>query len=547
MADDEVAADITAEMIENAEALLGLQFSPEERKLMIKSLARQRNGAASLRAVEFGHNAPPASGFDPRVPAGKDYSGVSSNTYRKETVPPLPADVDIAFAPLMWLAEWIRTRKITSLRLTKLYLERLKTYGPGLECVVTLTEDLALRQAALMDAEIEGGNYRGPLHGIPWGAKDLLDTAGIETSWGAKPYEGRVPDKDAEVVRRLTDAGAVLVAKLALGALAQGDVWYGGIARNPWNPLEGASGSSAGPGSAVAAGLVGFAIGTETHGSIVSPSMRNGVAGLRPTFGRVPRTGAMALCWSMDKIGPMTRRIEDTIPVLEVLNGAHAGDQDSIEAALNYEGRASLDSLTVGFSPAWFEGEGVDDLDQRALEIVKGLDVTIQEVSLPDLPYESMSAILRTEASAAFESLVHSGEVNHLVRQDEGAWPNLFRSSRFISAVDFLKADRLRQRCKLIMDEIFQSVDVLVAPSFGNPLLGITNYTGNPSLTFKTGFRKSSIRIHGHEADDTDEKYMVPHGITLWGRLFDEGKLVRLGNALEDAFGVWDTRPAYSA
>ncbi len=537
-------SEITTATIKAAGSVLGIDYTLSERKLMVESLVQQRTVAESLRAVELAHNDAPASGFDPRTATDQDFSGPSRIALRSSEVPPLPEnDTDIAFAPLIWLSDWIKTRQITSLRLTSIYLDRLRKHGPRLECVVTLTDELALGQAKAADAEIDAGQYRGPLHGIPWGAKDLLDTAGIETSWGAKPYAGRVPDQDAEVVSRLHDAGAVLVAKLALGALAQGDVWFGGIARNPWNPLEGASGSSAGPGSAVAAGLVAFALGTETLGSIVSPSMRNGVAGLRPTFGRVPRTGAMALCWSMDKIGPMTRRVEDTILVLDVLNGPHAGDTDCIDATLNFDGNAGTGDLKVGIDPAWFEGDEVHDLDRQALQKIRDMGIEIQEITLPDLPYRSLNAILRTEAATAFETLVVSGRDDELVRQDKDAWPNLFRASRFISAVDYLKAERLRRRTMLIMDEVFASVDVLLAPSFGNPLLTITNFTGHPSLTLKTGFRKSTIRLHGHTADDTDEKYMVPHGITIWGRLFDEGTLVQLGNLLEDEFGVWEMRP----
>ena len=353
------------------------------------------------------------------------------------------------------MSQWIETKKITSQRLTQIYLDRLQKFNPTLRCVITLTSDLAMEQAKKADAEIKAGRYRGPLHGIPWGAKDLLDTAGIATTYGAEPYRNRVPTADAVVVDRLAKAGAVLVAKLSLGALALNDVWFGGQTMNPWLIEEGSSGSSAGPGAATAAGLVGFAIGSETGGSIVSPSMRCGVNGLRPTFGRVARTGAMTLCWSLDKLGPMARSVEDTMLVLKVISGPDAGDVSSVPSELDYNAGAPVKGLRVGYFPGWMNGDGSTEVDRHALDVVKQLGMVPVEVTLPDWPYDSLNLILFAEGAAAFEELTLSGGLAQLKSQEPDAWPNTFRQARFLSAVDFVQADRFRRKVALEMQRLF--------------------------------------------------------------------------------------------
>jgi len=492
----------------------------------------------------------PATTWNPTLPGtasgpAKDFFVASS-----QSAPELPArDEDIAFAPVAHLSEWIKTRQITSERLTEIYLQRLETYDRKLHCVITLTREHALKQAQAADKEIAAGKYGGPLHGIPWGAKDLLDTAGIATTYGAEPYRDRVPAKDATVTARLNDAGAVLVAKLSLGSLALNDVWFGGETKNPWLLEEGSSGSSAGPGAAVAAGLVGFAIGSETQGSIVSPSMRCGVTGLRPTYGRVPRTGAMTLSWTCDKLGPMARSVEDTVLVLRAISGPDAGDLASIPSRLAFDAGASIAGLRVGYIPAWMKSAPATEVDRAALETVKKLGMTPVEVSLPDWPYDSLNIILFAEAAAAFEELTLSHKVDELKMQVADAWPNTFRQSRFLSAVDFVQADRLRRKVALEMARVFSDVDLLLVPSLRDEFLVITNFTGHPSLTLRAGFVEVSEARSDWAPDPKNPlpKFApprrVPYGVTLVGRLFEEGKMAEAGIAMERAFGVSGDRP----
>jgi Asp-tRNA(Asn)/Glu-tRNA(Gln) amidotransferase A subunit family amidase len=404
-------------------------------------------------------------------------------------------------------------------------------------------------RAKTADQEIAEGKYRGPLHGIPFGVKDLLDTAGISTTYGAEPFRNRVPAEDATVVKRLYNAGAVLVAKLSLGALALNDIWFGGQTMNPWLLEEGASGSSAGPGAATAAGLVGFSIGSETGGSIVSPSMRCGITGLRPTYGRVPRTGAMTLCWSLDKLGPMTRSVEDAMLVLQAISGFDAGDTASVPSKLDFDSGASVSGLRVGYFPAWMKGRPATDVDRAALEAVKKVGMVPVEVAIPDWPYGALNLILFAEGAAAFEELGLSGGMNQLKAQVPDAWPNIFRLSRFLSAVDFVQADRLRRKVADEMARVFSQVDLLLVPSLRDEMLTITNFTGHPSLTLRAGF----VEVSKARSDWAPDPSMplptfspprrVPHGITLIGRLFDEGTLGSAGLALERAFGVADERP----
>lgn len=463
---------------------------------------------------------------------------------------PLPESEEaIAFAPVTQLSQWIQKKQITSERLTKIYLARLERFNKELNCVITLTAEHALKQARAADAEIAAGKWRGPLQGIPWGAKDLLDTAGIPTTWGAEMFRDRVPVEDATVTARLNAAGAVLVAKLSLGALALNDVWFGGQTKNPWNLDEGASGSSAGPGAAVAAGLVGFAIGSETQGSIVSPSMRDGVTGLRPTFGRVPRTGAMTLSWTCDKLGAMTRCVEDTMLVLEAIKGPDGEDVACVPAGLDFDVRRSVAGLRVGYFPAWMKTAPATEVDRAALETVKKLGMVPVEVSLPDWPYDSLNIILFAESAAAFEEITLNHKVDELKMQTPDAWPNTFRQSRFLSAVDFVQADRLRRMVALEMARVMASVDLLLVPSLRDEFLVITNFTGHPSLTLRAGFVEIS-EARSDWAPDPKHPVMkfatprrVPHGVSLVGRLFEDGTIARAGIAMEAAFGVAAERP----
>ncbi len=469
----------------------------------------------------------------------------------KSPAAPLPAsDDDIAFAPVTQLSRWIEAKALTSERLTNIYLGRIDRLDGKLRCVITLTRDHALERARKADAEIAAGKYRGPLHGIPYGVKDLLDTKAIPTTYGAEPFRNRVPSEDSAVVRRLDEAGAVLVAKLSLGALALNDVWFGGQTMNPWLLEEGASGSSAGPGAATAAALVAFSIGSETGGSIVSPAMRCGVTGLRPTFGRVPRSGAMTLAWTLDKLGPMTRTVEDAMLVLHAIGGADAGDYSSVTRALDFDAGKAVGGLTVGVFPKWMNENPATDVDRAALETIKKLNLGVKEVSLPDWPFSSLMPVLFAEAAASFEELALNNQLGTLKMQVKDAWPNLFRQARFLSAVDLVQADRLRRKVALEMARIFSEVDVLLVPSLRDEQLTITNFTGHPSLTLRAGFvnvaeaRSDWAPDPANPLPKFNPPRRVPHGITLVGRLFDDGLLGQVGIALEREFAVAAERPA---
>jgi Asp-tRNA(Asn)/Glu-tRNA(Gln) amidotransferase A subunit family amidase len=491
----------------------------------------------------------PASRWEPDQYGQKTNPRGDRFVRSKTEVRRLPArDPDIAFASVTQLSHWIETRQLSSERLTQIYLKRLERFDSKLRCVITPTRELALEQAKRADAEIAAGKYRGPLHGIPWGAKDLLDTAGIATTYGAEPFRDRIPAADATVVRRLHEAGAVLVAKLSLGALALNDIWFGGQTMNPWLLEEGSSGSSAGPGAATAAGLVGFSVGSETGGSIVSPSMRCGVTGLRPTYGRVPRTGAMTLCWSLDKLGPMARSVEDTLLVLRAISGPDNLDLACVPSTLDYDAAAPITGLRVGYFPQWMKE--ATDVDRAALEAIRKLGATATEVSIPDWPYDSLNVILFAEAAAAFEELTLSGGLNQLKMQVPDAWPNIFRQSRFLSAVDLVQADRLRRKVAIEMARVFSQVDLLLVPSLRDEMLVITNATGHPSLTLRAGFVEVSEARSDWAPDAAkplpkfNPPRRAPHGVTLIGRLFDEGTIGRVGLALEREFGVAAERPA---
>jgi Asp-tRNA(Asn)/Glu-tRNA(Gln) amidotransferase A subunit family amidase len=535
-----------------AEKLVQIELSAAERTMAEESwrstmaaLYERRTGPRKVTL-----DTPPASLWHPALPGQRLRPQVAAFIRSSNGVTTLPAsDEDIAFANVTQLSRWIEQRQLTSQRLTGLYLQRLEQFNPKLRCVITLTRELALAQAKNADDEIAAGKYRGPLHGIPWGAKDLFDTAGIATTYGAEPFRNRIPTENAVVVQRLEQAGAVLVAKLSLGALALNDIWFGGQTMNPWLLDEGSSGSSAGPGAATAAGLVGFAIGSETGGSIIGPSMRCGITGLRPTFGRVPRTGAMTLCWSLDKLGPMTRSVEDAMLVLHSISGSDAGDLSSVPSNLNFDSNASIRGLRVGYFPGWMKENPATDVDRAALKTLGKLGMIPVEVALPDWPYDSLNLILFSEAAASFEELTLGHKIDELKVQVPDAWPNIFRQSRFLSAVDFVQADRFRRQVAQEMARLFSGVDLLLVPSLRDEMLTISNFTGHPSITLRAGFIEVSEARSDWAPDPSkplptfSPPRRVPHGITLIGRLFDEGTLGQAGLALERSFAVKDERP----
>jgi Asp-tRNA(Asn)/Glu-tRNA(Gln) amidotransferase A subunit family amidase len=549
-----VGPEVAPTTFAEAEKLVIVELTPAERA---EAAGNWRNAMAPVyerrigpRKVALEPTLAPYSQWNPVLPGEKAGPLHDQFIWTKLDPGPLPKnEEDIAFAPLTKLSRWIEKKQITSTRLTEIYLARLERFNPTLRCVITLTRDHALAQAKKADQEIAAGKYRGPLHGVPWGGKDLLDTAGIPTTYGAEPFKDRIPKTDAAVVKRLNDAGAVLVAKLSLGALALNDIWFGGQTVNPWLLEEGASGSSAGPGAATSAGLVGFAIGSETGGSIVAPAMRCGITGLRPTYGRVPRTGAMTLCWSLDKLGPMTRSVEDAMLVLHAISGPDPGDLGSVPSKLNYDASIPVNGLRVGYFPAWMKENPATDVDRAALETVKKVGMVPVEVSIPDWPYDSLDVILFAEAAAAFEEITLDHQVDQLKVQVPDAWPNLFRQSRFLSAVDFVQCDRLRRKVALEMARVFKEVDLLLVPSLRDEMLTITNFTGHPSLTLRAGFVEVSEARSDWAPDPANPlpKFSpprrVPHGVTLIGRLFDEGTLGRSGLALERSFNVAGQRP----
>jgi Asp-tRNA(Asn)/Glu-tRNA(Gln) amidotransferase A subunit family amidase len=449
---------------------------------------------------------------------------------------------ELAFLPVSELSELVRRNRVTSMQLTQMYLARIKKYDPVLKCVITLTEDRALEQARAADVEIRRGKYRGPLHGIPWGAKDLLAVRGYKTTWGAGPFKDQVIDTDATVVQRLDAAGAVLIAKLTLGELAQGDIWFGATTKNPWKVDQGSSGSSAGPASATAAGLVGFTIGSETLGSISSPSTRCGTTGLRPTFGRVPRTGAMALSWTMDKIGPICRSVEDCALVLDAIYGPDGQDNSVISADFHWNASLSPKQLRIGYVKSAFDTPLTDPKDPKrtlhatkkfddaALDVFKRLGINLIPVDLPDVAYDAMRLILTAEAAAAFDELTRSDRDKLLVQQGKFDWPNTFRTSRFIPAVDYVNANRVRSMAIQKWDDLMRTVDVIVTPTSAANLLQLvaTNLTGHPAVIVPNGFREDG----------------TPVSLTFLGGLFEEGKLLAVARAYQEATGFHLKHPA---
>ena len=507
--------------VRQAEKLTGLKFDGGERALMMESLAENLTSYENIRQLSLPIHIPPAIQFNPFPIDHLVVLEKKSVRWSPVEISSVPQNLEkLAFHSVAELAELIRTRRITSTQLTRMYLSRLKKHAPALECVVTLTEELALAQAERADEEIAAGIYRGPLHGIPYGAKDLLAVKGYRTTWGAAPYKDQVIDEDATVIRKLEKAGAVLMAKLTMGALAWGDVWFGGKTRNPWNLEEGSRGSSAGSGSATAAGLVAFAIGTETWGSIVAPSTRCGITGLRPTFGRVSRAGAMPLSWSMDKIGPMCRTVEDCAIVFNAIYGPDGMDQSVTTLPFSYSPEVDLSQLRIGFLEPDFRRESDTQANDLAvLEVLESLGAEPVPISLPDFPVAHLSFILSAEAAAVFDDLTRSEEDDLLVRQGENAWPNVFRTSRFIPAVEYIQANRARHLLQQEMAVLMKTVDVYVAPSFGGDNLLLTNLTGHPCVVVPSGFKENGS----------------PSSISFMGQLYNEGTVLAVAKAYQDA------------
>lgn len=523
--------EITEEVVAEAEKLAGLTFTSEERSMMVENLRSHREAYQNLREISIPNHVPPALHFDPVPPGRRLPEGVSRvRASRPGALPNPEVPEELAFASIAQLGALLRSRRITSEGLTRMYLERLRRHGPSLECVVTLTDELALEQAQRADRELEAGRVRGPLHGIPWGAKDLLAVRGHPTTWGAEPYREQVLDMNATVVQRLEEAGAVLVAKLSLGALAMGDVWFGGRTRNPWNLEQGSSGSSAGSAAATVAGLVGFGIGSETLGSIVSPATRCGTTGLRPSFGRVSRHGAMALSWSMDKLGPLCRSVEDCALVLSQIQGPDGLDRSVREVPFQWDGEAGLEGLRVGTLADGFGREGeVGRMDREVLRTLEGMGVEMTEVALPDdLPVGAMRFVLSAEAAAAFDELTRSGRDDLLTRQQSGSWPNTFRSARLIPAVEYLQANRARTLLLSALDRMWEGVDVVVSPPYASSLLLATNLSGHPAV----------VLPHGFQEDGT------PSSISFVGGLWKDAEALRVARAYQEATDHHRRRPS---
>ena len=512
---------IAVDNVVSAEKIIGLEFTQAKRDSMLDDLFDQLKNYENLRKVFLPNSIPPAILFNP-IPAGFQFEKAKKPF---KMSPPgkvvMPKNLeDLAFYAVRQLAELIRTRKVTSEQLTRMYLDRLKRYGPKLECVITLTEDLALKRAKGADAEIAKGKYRGPLHGIPYGAKDLLAAKGYRTTWGSVPYKDQFIDEDATVIKRLEEAGAVLVAKLTMGELAWGDVWYGGMTRNPWNYKQGSSGSSAGSASATAAGLVGFSIGTETWGSIVSPSTRCGTTGLRPTYGRVSRAGAMALSWSMDKIGPICRTAEDCALVFNAIYGPDGKDQTLYDAPFNFDPKIDLRKLKIGYLKMEFDSARANKANNDSvLNVLGRLGVKLVPIELPKYPTGDLSLILSAEAAAAFDDLTRSSKDDLLVRQIKNAWPNAFRTARFIPAVEYIQANRVRYMVIQDMQKLMEGIDLYVAPSFGGDNLLLTNLTGHPCVVLPNGFSKEGTLT----------------SISFIGRLFGEARLLAVAKMYQEA------------
>lgn len=575
---------VTAAMIDQAAALAGVVIAPEQKAAMLEGLTQQRDGYASIRALHIANAVAPAFVFDPLAPgAVVDRDRRAMHISKAPAVHHAPGNLeDLAFSTVRELAEYVRTKKVSSVALTEMYLARLKRYDPLLHFVVTLTEDRAMTQAREADKEMAAGKYRGPLHGLPWGAKDLLAVKGYPTTWGAGGFEHQQFDDDATVVKRLDEAGAVLVAKTTLGALASGDKWFGGRTRNPWNPKQGSSGSSAGSASATAAGCVAFAIGSETLGSLSSPSTRCGTTALRPTFGYVPRTGAMALSWTMDKLGPICRSVEDCAIVFSSIYGPDQHDLATKDAAFNWNAEFDWKQLRIGYFDKEFDAAPQKEaeeakapasetdeekkkretrqraqaaararraydrrFDTAALDKLHAMGVNLIPIELPKLPYDAMTALLEAEAAAAFDDLTMTGKDKLLTEQGPYDWPNLFRTARFYPAVEYIQANRARSLAIAEWTRLFEKVDVIVTPTPGIQLVA-TNLTGHPAVILPNGLRGSDAPMPPETDSGFDDNIGgpgTPVSLTFLGGHFQDAKLCSFARAYQQASGFADLHP----
>lgn len=520
---------ISPQVITEASKIIGIDFTEAERDSMIRELESNRASYQELRDLELDNSVAPALSFNP-IPPGRTFDKTEQpENWNIPDDVSLPDDrSDLAFYSIKELSSLIQQQKITSVELTEFFLDRIKEYGDTLEAIITVTEERALKQAEKMDQELQKGNYRGPLHGIPYGLKDLFAVEGYKTTWGAVPYKDQTIDKTATVAKKLENAGAVLIAKTTLGALAYGDVWFGGTTRNPWNLDQGSSGSSAGSAAGTSAGLFPFAIGTETLGSIISPSNRTGTTGLRPTFGRVSRYGAMALSWSMDKVGPITRSVEDAAMVFDAIYGPDGKDQTIVDLPFNFKSDVDLNKLNIGYLKSAFKSDyGNRKRDSLTLVKLRELGADLTPIELPDYPTGPLRFLLTAEGAAAFNQLTLSDNDDQMVRQGTSAWPNLFRAARFIPAVEYIQANRARQVLIQKMDSVMQEVDLYVSPTYGSNNLLLTNLTGHPSVILPNGF--------------TDKGQ--PTSITFIGDLFDEGTLLGVAQKYQRATNFHTKHP----
>jgi Asp-tRNA(Asn)/Glu-tRNA(Gln) amidotransferase A subunit family amidase len=530
-------AKLTDEVIAACDRFAGLDFTAAERQQMLATVDEQLDRLRALRSVRLENQLAPAVTFDPRLP-GWTPRPLAAEPAPAPTAPPLPATAeDIAFAPAWQQAAWIAGGKLTCRALVDLYLDRVARLGPDLLCFVTVTPDRARAEAAVLDREVATGRLRGPLHGLPYGLKDLFDTAGIRTTWGAEPYRGRVPTQDAAIVSRLRAAGAVLIGKTSCGAIAFGDIWFGGRTRNPWNRAEGSSGSSAGSASAVAAGLCAFGIGTETMGSIVAPSARCGAVGLRPSFGRVARTGGMALCWSYDKVGAIARTVADAGMVVRAINGADVGDAGSIDLPFGPTPAIDPHAVTLGYRAEWFD-KGLPT-DRAALAAARSAGFRLVEIAMPDIDLDLLGGLVVTEAAAAFEDLTLDGRDDMLRWQDDPAWPNSWRAARFEPAIGYVQAQRLRRRLMMQFAGTMRGVDAILHANSAGGMIGIGNHTGYPALVIPAGFLDQPTRtgfashLDVPAGTPASALHHVPFTVTLTGHLFDEPRLLAIGGEIE--------------
>jgi Asp-tRNA(Asn)/Glu-tRNA(Gln) amidotransferase A subunit family amidase len=546
---------VTSNTIQEAEKLHAVHFSAAQRSAAAAAAPAQVAGIESLRKVGRPLWLRPALNFDPRLPAER--YPAQKNELRlasaNATAPPHD-DASIAYASVTQLAGWLKSRKLTASHLTEIYLKRIARISPSLYCYITVCADAARARARDMDAEIGGGLYRGPLHGVPYSLKDVFDTAGIATTWGCGLYRDQVPAEDAAIVTMLNDAGAVLLGKVGMGELANGWEWFGGKVRNPWNPAEPAGGSSSGSGASVAAALCAFSIGTDSLGSILNPSDRCGVVGLRPTFGRVPVKGAMPLTPSLERIGPICRGVEDAALVLAVINGPDRSSASSVDFGFAYDAQLDVTQLRVGYSPQWFEGIGFDEqhtaagasAELKALQALRELGVTLVPVQLPKVQIGNLIEICYVESAAVFESLTLTGQDEKLTSQ---TWPPQWREARFLSAVDYLQIERYRRQVMEQMQALFQTVDVLFGPTYGSAdLLLTTNFTGHPGLTLRAGLIQSPTRSMEVERffssdDPNGPKHTITRNVAFHGRLYEEGKMLSLARRLEQKLDVARFRP----